>query len=132
MKIATRIMVVAVLALTIVTGATLDGFCAASKHKAVSGVLNINTATAQEWSLFPGVGKAKAEAIMQTRSTGEFASVEDLAKVKGIGPKFIEKFRSNLSVSGQSTIQKAIAPDSATTTALAAPASPKAATLLGQ
>lgn len=132
MKVATRMMMVAVLALTIVTGATLDGFCAARAKKAVSGVLNINTATAQELMLFPGVGKAKADAIVAERATAQFASVDDLAKVKGIGPKFIEKFRSNLSVSGTSTIQKAVGPDSATTTALAAPASPKAATLLGQ
>lgn len=132
MKTATRIMMVAVLALTIVTGATLDGLCAASKHKAVSGVMNINTATAQDWTLFPGVGKAKADAIMAERATAQFASVDDLAKVKGIGPKFIEKFRSNLTVSGVSTIQKAVASDPATTTASAAPASPKAAHLLGQ
>lgn len=132
MKIATRMMMVTVLALTIITGATLDGLCAASKHKAVSGVLNINTATAQEWTLFPGVGKAKAAAIVQTQTATPFASVDDLTKVKGIGPKFVEKFRSNLAVSGQSTLQKAIAPDSATTTASAAPTSPKAAKLLGQ
>lgn len=132
MKIATRIMMVAVLALTIVTGATLDGLCAARAKKAVSGVLNINTATAQEWTLFPGVGKAKAEAIMAERGSGAFASVDDLVKVKGIGPKFIEKFRSNLTVSGATTIQKSVADTSATTTASAAPASPKAAHLLGQ
>jgi competence ComEA-like helix-hairpin-helix protein len=131
MKIATRIMMVAVLALTIVTGATLDGLCAARAKKAVSGVLNINTATAQEWTLFPGVGKAKADAIMAERATAQFASVDDLAKVKGIGPKFIEKFRSNLSVSGASTIQKSVAPDAATTTASAAPTSSPAAKLLG-
>ncbi len=132
MKIATRMMVVAVLALTIVTSATLDGFCAASKHKAVSGVLNINTATAQEWAMFPGVGKAKADAIIAQHNTAPFASVDDLVKVKGIGPKFVEKFRSNLTVSGASTIQKAVSTDSATKTASAAPASPAAAKLLGQ
>ncbi len=124
MKVATRIMMVAVLALTIVTGATLDGLCAARAKKAVSGVLNINTATAQEWTLFPGVGKARAEAIMAERATAQFSSVDDLVKVKGIGPKFIEKFRSNFTVDGPSTIQKAVATDSATTTASAAPASP--------
>lgn len=132
MKTATRIMMVAVLTLTIITGATLDGFCAASKKKAVSGELNINTATAQEWTLFPGVGKAKADAIMAERATAQFASVDDLVKVKGIGPKFVEKFRSNLTVSGATTIQKAVADTSATTTASAAPTFPKAAHLLGQ
>jgi competence protein ComEA len=131
MKTATRMTAILVMALTIVTGATLDGLCAARQKKAVSGVLNVNTATVQELMLFPGVGKAKADAILAERTTAPFASVDDLVKVKGIGPKFIEKFRSNLTVSGPSTIQKAAPADSATTTASAAPASPKAATLLG-
>lgn len=109
MKKMTRIAAIMVMALTIITGATLDGFCATRAKKAVSGVLNINTATAQEWTLFPGIGKAKADAILETRAAGNFASVEDLVKVKGIGPKFLEKFRGNLSVDGQTTIQKSVA-----------------------
>ncbi|PIR21623.1 MAG: hypothetical protein COV45_00750 [Deltaproteobacteria bacterium CG11_big_fil_rev_8_21_14_0_20_47_16] len=109
------------MALTIVTGATLDGLCAGSHKKAVSGVLNINTGTAQEFMLFPGVGKARADAIVEARATGNFTSVDDLARVKGIGPKFIEKFRSNLSVDGTSSIQKAEALDATASTSTALP-----------
>jgi len=123
MKNVTRIIAVAIMALTIVTGATLDGLCANAQKKAVSGVLNINTATAQELMLFPGIGKARADAIVEARATGNFASVDDLTKVKGIGPKFIENFRSNLSVTGQSTIQNVTAsPATASNAALPQPA----------
>lgn len=108
MKQFTRIAAIMVMALTIITGATLDGFCASRAKKAVSGVLNINTATAQEWTLFPGIGKVKADAILAERQVAAFTSVDDLVKVKGVGPKFLEKFRSNLSVDGQTTIQKSV------------------------
>lgn len=121
MKKVTRIIAVAVVALTIITGATLDGFCASSQKKAVSGVLNLNTATVQELTLFPGIGKARAEAIISERASQPFASVDDLVKVKGIGPKFLEKFRGNLSVDGQTTIQK-----------VAVEAAPQTASMLGQ
>lgn len=54
--------------------------------------VNVNTASAAELQLLKGIGEAKAKAIVEYRETnGKFASLEDLTKVKGIGPKFIEK-----------------------------------------
>lgn len=114
----TRIAMAAALVLTVITGASLDGLCAGQK-KAVSGVLNITTGSAQEFMLFPGIGKAKAEAIIATRTAAPFTAVQDLEKVKGIGPKFIEKYSSNLTVTGPSTLQAA-APTVASTSPTAA------------
>lgn len=46
-----------------------------------------------------GVGVAKAEAIVAYRElNGPFQNIEDLAKVKGIGVKTVEKNRTNLVV----------------------------------
>ncbi|MCL1073308.1 ComEA family DNA-binding protein [Shewanella dokdonensis] len=54
--------------------------------------ININTATAAELQLLNGIGAAKAQAIVEYReANGKFTSLEDLTKVKGIGPKLIEK-----------------------------------------
>ncbi len=51
-----------------------------------------------------GVGPAKAKAIVAYRTAnGEFKRVEDLTKVKGIGPALIEKNRDDLSLSGGAT-----------------------------
>ena len=64
--------------------------------------LNINTADAATLaSQLLGVGKAKAEAIVAYREMhGPFVSIDDLAKVKGIGLKTVERNRAQLMVTG--------------------------------
>lgn len=60
--------------------------------------IDINTATQEQLTLLTGIGPAKAEAIVKYReNNGPFASVEDLAKVGGIGPATVEKNRHLLS-----------------------------------
>lgn len=50
------------------------------------GVININTASAEDLSLLPGIGPTLAERIVAYRQTaGNFQSIEDLLNVKGIG-----------------------------------------------
>jgi len=68
---------------------------------AFSGPVNINTADAATLAAeLTGVGAAKAEAIIAYReSIGPFATPDDLAKVKGIGEKTVEKNRENILVS---------------------------------
>ena len=61
--------------------------------------VNINTATAAELASLNGIGAAKADAIVAYRTTnGNFATVEDLTKVKGIGDKIIEKIKPEVTV----------------------------------
>jgi competence protein ComEA len=55
--------------------------------------INVNTATADELQRLPGVGPVMASAIIAARAAAPFASVDDLRKVKGIGPKTLEKLR---------------------------------------
>ncbi|MEW5756864.1 MAG: helix-hairpin-helix domain-containing protein [Pseudomonadota bacterium] len=62
--------------------------------------VNINTADAATLAEHvKGVGLKKAEAIVQFRNeNGPFKSVDDLAKVKGIGEEIVEKNRAILAV----------------------------------
>ncbi len=57
--------------------------------------VNINTASEYELAaLLPGIGEAKAAAIVEYRRiTGGFNSVDELAEVSGIGDSLLEKIR---------------------------------------
>lgn len=62
-------------------------------------VININTATAEQFETLNGIGTAKAQAIIDDRNkNGPFQSIDDLDRVNGIGSATIEKNRANLSV----------------------------------
>ena len=56
--------------------------------------INVNTATADELQRLPSVGPVTAQAIIAARMNAPFQTLQDLDKVKGIGPKTLEKLRS--------------------------------------
>ena len=61
------------------------------------GTVNINTATLEELQTIKGIGKKKAEAILQYRKEhGVFRTKEDLLQVKGIGKKALEAIESQV------------------------------------
>ncbi len=81
--------------------------------KSITGVVNINTATAAELSTLPGIGKSKADAIIAHRQTSPFKTTQDITKVKGIGQKKFAKIQPYLTVEGATTV-KAVKSPSAT------------------
>lgn len=59
---------------------------------AAFAAVNINTADQAALEALPGIGAAKAAAIIEHRTkNGNFTSKEQLLEVKGIGPKILEK-----------------------------------------
>jgi competence protein ComEA len=63
------------------------------------GKINLNKADETELQNLPGIGPAKAAAIIEYRSTsGPFNAVEDLKNVSGIGDKTFEKLKDLVSV----------------------------------
>ena len=69
---------------------------------AFAAQINLNTASAAELETLNGVGAAKAEAIVAYRSEhGGFKSVDELANVKGVGPKTVEKNRDQMTVAAK-------------------------------
>jgi len=63
------------------------------------GKININKATEEELQNLPGIGPAKASAIIEFRNTsGPFKTVEDLKNVTGIGDKTYEKLKDMITV----------------------------------
>ncbi len=62
--------------------------------------ININTAGVETLDTqLIGVGATKAQAIIKYREEhGPFKSIDDLALVKGIGEKTVEKNRENITI----------------------------------
>ena len=70
-----------------------------SKRKQPVGLLNINYASMEELMTLKGIGPVLAERILQYRIRyGDFKSVDELIKIKGIGPKTLEKLRPYVTV----------------------------------
>ena len=63
------------------------------------GAVDINTADKKELVGLSGIGAKKADAIIEYRDANCFSSVDELAKVKGIGKKIISKNMDNLTAS---------------------------------
>jgi competence protein ComEA len=64
--------------------------------KSDTSVVNINTADAKTLMTLKGIGAKKAEVIVAYRTkNGNFATVDDLSKVKGIGEKGLARLIKN-------------------------------------
>ena len=75
------------------------------RHKSVplppspAGPVNINSATVTELDALPGVGPAKAAAILQYRQQhGPFTAVEELARVPGFGAASVSRLRERVTL----------------------------------
>lgn len=73
----------------------------ASSLKSSTGLLDLNSASAQELEALPGIGPTLANAIIQYRAQQRFTSVDDLNNVPGIGEKRLNDLRPHVSVSPQ-------------------------------
>lgn len=77
---------------------TDDGTAAAFSPEADSGLININTASADELKTLSGIGDVTAEKIIEYRSSTAFKSKEDIMSVDGIGNKTYEKIKDDITV----------------------------------
>jgi competence protein ComEA len=62
-------------------------------------MVDINRATWVEWAQFDGIGETLAKRIVADRQTrGLFESIDEVQRVKGIGPKKFAQMRPYLSI----------------------------------
>lgn len=61
--------------------------------------VNINTANLETLETLTGIGKSKAQSIIDYREqNGNFTSIEDIKKVSGIGDSIYEKIKDHITV----------------------------------
>ena len=71
---------------------------------AVTGQVNINTASVTELQTLPGIGAKTAERIVEYRQkNGPFKKIEELMNVRGVGEKNFLKLKPHLSVATAKT-----------------------------
>jgi competence protein ComEA len=85
---------------TVGTASTTKGASSKPAAPRSGGRININTATAAEIETLPGVGPSLAREIIAGRP---YKSVDDLDKVKGIGPAKLKSLREYVATEGPST-----------------------------
>ena len=69
------------------------------ESSAVSGRLNINTATAEELTRLSGIGEKKAaEIIAYRQKNGSFSDITELMRVSGIGEKTFAEIQDEITV----------------------------------
>jgi competence protein ComEA len=104
MKRTTCVARATLLALVAAVGVVLAAAPIQAGENKLAGVVNINTATAEELELLPGIGESRAQAVLALRKkNGGFKSIDELAQVKGIGPTAVEKLRPFVRTQGKTT-----------------------------
>lgn len=69
------------------------------------GQVNLNTATEAELVRLPGVGPARARAIIARRTRRPFRRVSEVMRIRGIGRRTFRRLRPMLTLSGPTTLR---------------------------
>src|SRR5712691_10763845 len=102
-------MTIAILAALLCAGADTPAPAHARKRPGkppMAGVVNINRASEAELRLLPGIGKKRAQVIVERRDKRPFGSLDELARIKGM-KGLVRKLKSHLAVSGDTTLRPA-------------------------
>jgi competence protein ComEA len=69
-----------------------------ARPASAAGEVNINTASQEELVALPGVGPAKAKAIIDYRAAHPFKTVDEVKNVRGIGDHLYESLKGKITV----------------------------------
>ena len=70
----------------------------------LTGVVNVNTTNAAELQLLPGIGPARAQAILAYRKKASgFKKGDELIQIDGVGERALSKIRRHCTTEGKNT-----------------------------
>jgi competence protein ComEA len=94
-----------IVALTLIILSLSTAAFADAAPASTAGVVNINTANADQLALLPRIGEKAAERIIEYRTQhGPFKKTSDLMQVKGVGAKTFELLSPYIAVDGKTTL----------------------------
>ena len=94
-------------ALALFTSLLLATVASAADGPPLVGTVNVNTATHEQLQLLPGVGEARANALVALRKQrGGFKSLDELKDVKGIGDAGLDRMRPFVRLDGKTTARR--------------------------
>lgn len=73
------------------------------------GTINVNTATAAQLEMLPGMGPKRAAAVIRLRTRRPLRRAREVVRVRGIGPATWRRWKANLTVSGPTSLGLAAA-----------------------
>ncbi len=83
------------------TGGTVINIDVNNNSSDEVGKININTASLDQLTMLPGVGRTKAQNIIYYREeNGFFEKIDDLAKVDGFSESMVESIAKYITVGG--------------------------------
>jgi competence ComEA-like helix-hairpin-helix protein len=93
--------------------ADLDGAASATQSmtafaessKKLEGKINVNTASAEQWELLPGIGPSTAAKLVDYRNKQKFGDVTHVMRVKGVGRKTFAQIKDYLALEGETTLK---------------------------
>ena len=64
-------------------------------------IVNVNTATEKQLQTLPGIGEHLAHEIARARKDHKFKKLDDLERIKGIGPDVLHKIQPYVKFEGE-------------------------------
>jgi len=64
-------------------------------------IVNVNTATEKQLQTLPGIGEHLAHEIAKARKHRQFKKLDDLERIKGIGPDVLRKIEPYVKFEGE-------------------------------
>ncbi len=84
-------------------------FSYSDSGRVLQGILNIDTASENDFAMLPGIGKITAHRIIKFRDdNGGFKNLQEITRVEGVSQKLFISIKDHLTLTGKSDLKALI------------------------